>query len=67
MSDNYCDNCGKKVPIWIRYKKQTIKYASRMTTYDEVYAVCQFCGKEVYDSKAADMNTERRACALSAN
>lgn len=67
MSDNYCDNCGKKVPIWIRYKTQTIKYASRMTTYDEVYAVCQFCGKEVYDSKTADMNTERRALALSAN
>lgn len=67
MSDNYCDNCGKKVPIWMREKKTTIKYVTRMITYDEVYAVCQFCGKEVYDSKVADMNTERRALALSAN
>lgn len=67
MSDNYCDNCGKKVPIWIRYKTQTIKYSSRMTTYDEVYAVCQFCGKEVYDPKVADMNVRRRAFALHAS
>lgn len=65
MSDNYCDNCGKKVPIWIRYKTQTIKYASRITTYDEVYAVCQFCGREVYDHKVADMNARRIAFALS--
>lgn len=67
MSDNYCDNCGKKVPIWIRYKTQTIKCAFHMTTYDEVYAVCQFCGKEVYDPKVSDMNVRRRAFALSAS
>ena len=48
MSDNYCDNCGKKVPIWIRYKAQTIKYASRMTTYDEVYAICE-PGIDIYE------------------
>lgn len=65
MSDTYCINCRKNVPIWIRYKTQAIKYAQRMTTYDEVYAVCQFCGKEVYDPKVADMNIQRRAFALS--
>lgn len=67
MSDNYCNNCKKKVPIWIRERTVALKRWSRVTTYDEVYAICQFCGKEVYDSKAADMNTERRALALSAN
>ena len=67
MSDNYCDNCGKKVPIWLRYKTQTIKYVARIITYDEVYAVCQFCGKEIYDPKVADMNVQRRAFALSAS
>lgn len=67
MSDSYCNNCKKKVPIWIRYKKQTIKYALRMATYDEVYAVCQFCGKEVYNHDVEDMNIQRRAFALSAS
>ena len=68
MSDNYCNNCKKNVPIWIRERTVRLLVSdSRTVIYDEVYAVCQFCGKEVYDSKAADMNTERRACALSAN
>ena len=65
MSDNYCSNCKKKVPIWIRERTMTLKYGSRITTYDEVYAVCQFCGKEVYDPKVNAMNMERRAYALS--
>ena len=67
MNDGYCDNCKKKVPVWIRSRDVTIRYNNRTMTYDEAYAVCQFCGKEVYDSKIADMNTERRAYALSAN
>ena len=67
MNDSYCNNCKKKVPVWIRSRDATIRYNNRTITYDEAYAVCQFCGKEVYDSKAADMNTERRAFALSAN
>ena len=46
-------------------KKTTIKYVTRTITYNEVYAVCQFCGKEVYDPKVADMNVRRRAFALS--
>lgn len=41
MSDGYCINCKKKVPVWIRHKTRTIKYALRIVTYDEVYAVCQ--------------------------
>ena len=67
MNDSYCDNCKKKVPIWIRERTVTLKYGSRMTTYDEAYAICQFCGKEVYDHDVDDMNRERRAFALSAN
>ena len=68
MNDGYCDNCKKKVPVWLRERTVRLLVSdSRTVIYDEVYAVCQFCGKEVYDSKAADMNTERRAYALSAN
>ena len=68
MNDGYCDNCKKKVPVWIRERTVRLLVSdSRTVIYDEVYAVCQFCGKEVYDSKTADMNTERRAYALSAN
>lgn len=65
MSDNYCDNCKKKVPIWIRERTMALNYGTRMATYDEAYAICQFCGKEVYDSKVNDMNVERRAYVLS--
>lgn len=66
MNDNYCADCGKNVPISIRNKKVTLKYNTRMITYDELYAVCQFCGNEVYDPKVENMNSERRAFALSA-
>lgn len=65
MSDNYCVNCCKNVPIWIRYKTVTLKCNTRMITYDELYAVCQFCGNEVYEPKVENMNAERRAFALS--
>lgn len=68
MSDNYCNNCKKKAPVWLRDRTVHLLVSdSRTVTYDEVYAVCQFCGKEVYDPKATDMNIERRAHALSAN
>lgn len=66
MSDNYCDNCKKRVPIWIRYRTKAIKYAPPMTTYEEVYAICQFCGKEVYDHDVEDMNIRRRSFATAA-
>ena len=65
MSDNYCIHCDRKVPVWIRERTMTLKYGSRMTTYDEAYAICQFCGKEVYDPKVNDMNFERWAYVLS--
>ena len=66
MSDNYCNNCKKKVPIWIRERTVRLLVSdSRTVIYDEVYAVCQFCGKEVYDSKINEMNVERRAYVLS--
>ena len=65
MNDGYCDNCKKKVPVWIRGRTMTLKYGSRMTTYDEAYAVCQFCGKEAHDLTVEDMNMKRRAHAMS--
>ena len=65
MNDGYCGNCKKKVPVWIRERTMTFKYGYDMTAYDEAYAVCQFCGKEVYDPKINDMNAERRAYVLS--
>ena len=65
MNDGYCDNCKKKVPVWIRSRDATIRYNNRTTTYDEAYAICQFCGKEVYDPKVNDMNVERLAYVLS--
>lgn len=66
MSDNYCDNCKKNVPIWIRERAVRLLVSDSSTViYDEVYAVCQFCGKEVYDPKIADMNARRLAFALS--
>ena len=43
----------------------TIRYNNRTTTYDEAYAVCQFCGKEAHDLTVEDMNMKRRAFALS--
>ena len=65
MSDNYCVNCGKNVPIWIRHRTVALKYGTRTTTYDELYSICQFCGNEVYDPKVDDMNIIRRNRALS--
>ena len=65
MNDGYCDNCKKKVPVWIMGRTMTLKYGSRMTTYDEAYAVCQFCGREVHDLTVEDMNMKRRAYAMS--
>ena len=67
MNDGYCDNCKKKVPVWIRSRDATIRYNNRTMTYDEAYAVCQFCGREAHDLNVEEMNTKRRACALSAN
>ena len=65
MNDGYCDNCKKKVPIWIRSRDATIRYNNRTTTYNEAYAVCQFCGEEAHDLVVEDMNNKRRSFALS--
>lgn len=68
MSDNYCICCDRKVPVWLRDRTVRLLVSeSKTVTYDEVYAICQYCGEEVYDPKANDMNVERRAYALSAN
>lgn len=65
MSDSYCINCDRKVPIWIRYRTMNMVHGPVRTTYDELYAICQFCGEEIYDPKVNDMNVERRMHALS--
>lgn len=65
MNDGYCDNCKKKVPVWIRERTMNLKYGARMITYDEAYAVCQFCGREAHDLTVEDMNMKRRAYVLS--
>ena len=65
MNDGYCDNCKKKVPVWIRSRDATIRYNNRTMTYDEAYAVCQFCGREAHDLTVEDMNMKRRAYTMS--
>ena len=65
MRDCYCDNCGRKVSTCLRSRKATIEYNNRTTTYDEAYAVCQFCGEEAHDLVVEDMNNKRRSFALS--
>lgn len=66
MNDGYCDNCKKKVPVWLRDRRvHLLLFDSRTVIYDEAYSVCQFCGKEVYDPKINGMNVERRAYVLS--
>lgn len=73
MLDHYCINCDQKVPIWIRtrrirfplYKKDGIYWAvETYLVYEEKYAVCQFCGREVYDPKSNDQNIAARAAEI---
>ena len=66
MNDGYCANCKKKVPVWIRERTVRLLVSdSRTVIYDEVYAVCQFCGREAHDLTVEDMNMKRRAYVLS--
>ena len=66
MNDGYCDNCKKKVPVWLRDRTVRLLVSdSRTVIYDEAYAVCQFCGREAHDLTVEDMNVERRAYVLS--
>lgn len=73
MSDHYCINCDKKVPIWPRrrrvrfplYKKDGIWWlVEAYVTYEEEYAVCQFCGHEVYVPEINDRNVKARGEAI---
>ena len=65
MNDGYCNHCKRKVPVWIRSRDATIRHNNCTMTYDEAYAVCQFCGREAHDLTVEDMNMERRAYTLS--
>jgi len=69
MSDHYCINCDEKVPIWIRYRRVRFVYRTKPLVCEEKYAVCQFCGEEVYipqinDWNAAARKEEIRRCSL---
>ena len=65
MFNNYCISCDRKVPIWIRHRNVTIECDSIAIKYNELYAICQYCGEEIYDPKVNDMNIERRRLAIS--
>lgn len=60
MCNNYCIRCTRKVPVFFGRRRVPIEHGSVKTTFDEEYAICQYCGKEVYDSKVHDRNV--KAC-----
>ena len=64
MCNNYCIRCDRKVPVFFRHRRVLIEHGSIKTTVDEEYAICQYCGEEVYDSKVNDRNVKARERAM---
>lgn len=64
MCNNYCIRCACKVPVFFGHRRVFIEHESIKTTVDEEYAICQYCGKEVYDSKVHDRNVKARKRAI---
>lgn len=64
MTDDFCPKCNRVVPVWFRYRRTSLKEVPIPATFEEEYVICQFCGKEVYDSKAHDRNASIRARAI---
>lgn len=64
MCNNYCIRCTRKVPVFFGRRRVFIEHGSIKTTVDEEYAICQYCGKEVYDSKVHDRNVKVRERAM---
>ena len=56
MCNNYCIRCACKVPEFFGHRRVLIEHGSIKTTFDEEYAICQYCGEEVYDPKVHDRN-----------
>lgn len=64
MCNNYCSRCRRKVPVFFRTRRVPIESDYIKTTFVEEYAVCQYCGKEVYDSRVYDRNVKVHVEAL---
>ena len=64
MCNNYCIRCACKVPVFFGHRRVLIEHGSIKTTVDEEYAICQYCGKEVYDPKVHDRNVKARERAI---
>lgn len=64
MCNNYCIRCACKVPVFFRIRRVPIESDYIKTTFVEEYAVCQYCGKEVYDSRVYDRNVKVHVEAL---
>ena len=64
MCNNYCIKCACKVPVFFGHRRVLIEHGSIKTTFDEEYAICQYCGKEVYDPKVHDRNVKARERAI---
>lgn len=69
MDKHYCINCDQPVQIRVQHRKARFPYLEKGSTwamakslmYEEKYAVCQFCGQEIYDAQINDLNIEARA------
>lgn len=57
-----CYECKRY--IWLEgYRRaDVIEHGSIKTTVDEEYAICQYCGKEVYWIKFADRSIKENIC-----
>lgn len=64
MCNNYCSRCCRKVPVFFNNRRVPIESEYIKTTFNEEYAVCQYCGKEVYDSRVYDRNVKAHVKAL---
>lgn len=64
MCNNYCIKCACKVPVFFGHRRVLIEHGSIKTTFDEEYAICQYCGEKVYDPKVHDKNVKARERAM---
>lgn len=64
MTDDFCPKCNRVVPIFVRHRRTPLEEVPIPATFEEMYTICQFCGKEVYDRNAHDRNVETHARAI---
>lgn len=68
MDKHYCINCDQPVQIRVQHRKVRFPYLekgstwamAKSLTYEEKYAVCQFCEQEIYDPLINDLNITAR-------